>query len=53
MMAVEWLAPKGSVAAAAASASRVFLLRLPGWRLRRRVFGLVEAPEWTTALAAA
>jgi hypothetical protein len=33
-MVVEWLAPKGSVAATAASASRVFLLRLPGGRPR-------------------
>jgi hypothetical protein len=28
--AVEWLAPKGSAVAAAASAAKVFLLRLPG-----------------------
>jgi hypothetical protein len=35
-MAVEWLAPKGSAVAAAASASRVFLLRLPGGRPRLR-----------------
>jgi hypothetical protein len=35
-MAVEWLAPKGSAAATAASASRVFLLRLPGGRPRLR-----------------
>jgi hypothetical protein len=53
MMAVEWLAPKGSAAATAASASRVFLLRLPGGRHRRWVLGLVEATERAAALAPA
>jgi hypothetical protein len=39
MMAMEWLAPKGSAAAMAASASKVFLLRLPGGRPRLRGTG--------------
>jgi hypothetical protein len=43
MMAVERLAPKGSAAAAAASASRVFLLRLPGGRPCLRGTGGIAA----------
>jgi hypothetical protein len=38
-MAVERLTPKGSAAAAAASASKVFLLRLPGGRPHLRGTG--------------
>jgi hypothetical protein len=40
---VEWLAPKGSTAATAASAAKVFLLRLPGGRPRFRGTGGVAA----------
>jgi hypothetical protein len=49
-MAVERLALKGSAAAAAASASRVFLLRLPGGRPRLRGTGGVAAGSFALRL---
>jgi hypothetical protein len=46
-MAVEWLTPKGSVAATTASTSKVFLLRLPRGRPRLRGTGGVAAGSLT------
>jgi hypothetical protein len=46
-MAVEWLTPKGSAAAAAASAAKVFLLRLLGGRSRFRGTSGVAAGSLT------
>jgi hypothetical protein len=46
-MAVEWLTPKGSAAAVAASAAKVFLLRLPGGRPRFRGTGGIAAGSLT------
>jgi hypothetical protein len=44
---VEWLTPKGSAAATAASAAKVFLLRLPGGRPRFRGTSGVTAGSLT------